>query len=338
MTLADPSDIASSPVSRLGLQRKTKWLLQVIAEIATGPLTLKAKGSVRRHFDQAIGDLRWSWEHFRDDPLAQAICWRFPVVLDKVYDELAGGFDGTPIPRSLLIQLCERGIEAAHCVGDARLRDSIESALASRAAALHLEMGDTGKCANLLMLAHSIAEHSHNNKLLGRILSIQAELHLISGERERRSAKDAFIRAVEFGRISGDGPGEAMALFGMGKTCRVLGERLEAAEWLRGALQQAQRLNLIDLTNKVIQELGALWVTVGEFGAAIQSFEDAVTSAADSYSRGQARLALGEAWLATGSLEQAQQCFELAESDAKASGDRITLERVIARRSELGKT
>lgn len=285
-------------------------------------------------FDQAIEGLRWSWDHFRDDPLAQAICWRFPVVLDQVYTELAGGFSRVPIPRSLLIQSCERGIEAANLISDAGLRDSIQCALASRAGALHLEIGNSEQCARFLGLARSIAHNLSNEKLLGRVLSIEAEIYLMRGEVD--AAKYTFIRSANLAKRSDDAAGKAIAIFGIGKACRILGDRLKAAHWLGQALQEAEALVLPELRGKVIQELGGLWMSLGEYEVATQCYTDAVSCATDSHARGQARLALGGALLASGAIEQARQVFEQAECDAKASGDRITHEGAIARSRELG--
>jgi len=292
-----------------------------------------SNSAARRHFDQAIEDLRWAWEHFRDDPLARDICWRFPVAADAVCHELAGGFGGSPIPRALLTQMCERGIEAAQLLGDNRLRDDIQCALASRAGALKLEVGDAAQAARFLAFALSLAQDLRNEKLLGRILAAQAEMHLI--QQDWQAAKTAFLRSADLAQKTDDTPGAAVAVFGLGKACRVMGERLEAAEWLRNALQQSRDLALPDLESKVIQELGVLWMSLGEYAAAIRCYEEAILGAADALARGQARLALGEAYLAAGSISRAGQLFQEAESDARLSGDRITLDRVLSRRDEI---
>ena len=297
---------------------------QSASSTAEGVMLADARDA-RERFGQMRGELQDSWTRFHVDPLAREICWRYAVALENVCDTLMRRLHEAPVPKPLLLEICEKGIEAAQFVDDLELRARIQSVLAGRAGQLHLELGNTIRAGELFEFALTLTDQTLNAKLLVRVLTGFADVLLTLGKAE--AAHAGFKQAAAVAEAIGDSVGEAFAIFGVGKSFPGRGFERQIHECLVKALDQARRVQRPDLESMVLRKLGDRHIELSQFEAGISCYNGALDidqKLGNIFTRAQTRTAMGNVYLLQRNFDPALEFFDLARKDAQLIQDRMS--------------
>jgi CHAT domain-containing protein len=234
--------------------------------------------------------------------------------------------DGRPVAASDLPHV---GVEWVSLIAesDAELRLEIRAANSGAAAA------QAGGYVVMLAELRAATESDRRRVAADQSLTAGERLRAQESAEARRSAAGKYEEALALYRALGDRRGETVALYSLGVTHALLGERRQALEYCQPALPLAQSLGERLLESHLLQTLGALCYALNQAPQAVDYFQQVLPLLRALGARQrepQAFFSLGIAHARMGDRLRTIEVWQQARSLWQTLGDRAGEARALA--------